>query len=121
MLAFKGGRAAPITNEYLSRLTSSGSGRVVMTASDANELSQEKDELKHGVFTYSLVEEGLKQGKADANGDGWVSFSEAFNYVSERVPEQTQQRQHPMSQSGDVRGDIILGHAGMSGGDKTAH
>jgi len=113
MLAFKGGRAAPITNEYLSRLTNSGVGRVVMTASDANELSEEKDELQHGVFTYSLVEEGLKQGKADSNGDGWVSFSEAFSYVSERVPQQTQQRQHPMSQSGSVRGDIIIGRAGI--------
>jgi uncharacterized caspase-like protein len=46
-------RRANVSGAFLERL-SQGKGRVILTASDANEVSVENDELKHGVFTYYL-------------------------------------------------------------------
>jgi uncharacterized caspase-like protein len=46
-----GGTRAHVSGAFLERL-SQGKGRVILTASDANEVSVEKEELKHGVFTY---------------------------------------------------------------------
>lgn len=71
-----GGMRASISEGFIDRIAG-GKGRVIMTASGANEVSAEKDELRHGVFTYYLVE-GLK-GKADTDRDGLVTVDEAFN------------------------------------------
>jgi uncharacterized caspase-like protein len=98
-------RRATISDNYLARL-SKAKGRVVMTASRANQVSEERDSLGHGVFTYYLLE-GLR-GKADVDGDGVVSVDEAYNYVAKRVAEATGQNQHPMKR-GDVEGQLILG------------
>jgi uncharacterized caspase-like protein len=89
----------------LERL-SQGKGRVILTASDANEVSAEKDELKHGAFTYYLLE-GLR-GKADLDGDGVIAVDELYRYVSMEVPKATGQNQHPIKK-GQITGQIILG------------
>ncbi|MGZ3569085.1 MAG: caspase family protein, partial [Thermodesulfobacteriota bacterium] len=83
-----------------------GKGRVIITASDANEVSAEKDELKHGVFTYYLLE-GLR-GKADLDGDGVITIDELYRYVSMKVPPATGQNQHPVLK-GETTGQIVLG------------
>ena len=85
-----------------------GKGRIIMTASGANEVSAEDDQLGHGVFTYYLVE-GLK-GKADADRDGFITVDEAYLYVSAKVPGATGQEQHPVKK-GTVEGNLILGIA----------
>ena len=77
-----------------------------MTASGANEVSAEKPNLKHGVFTYFLLK-GLK-GKADTDQDGLITVDEAYRYVSEHVPDATDQQQHPVKK-GAVEGQLILG------------
>jgi uncharacterized caspase-like protein len=100
-----GGTRATVSASFLERL-SQGKGRVILTASDANELSVEKDELKHGVFTYYLLE-GLR-GKADVDGDGAITVDEIYRYVSEKVPQATGQDQHPV-RKGEITGQIILG------------
>ena len=99
------GNRASISSAFLDRI-SQGSGRVILTASDANEVSVEKDELKHGVFTYYLLE-GL-QGKADLDGDGIITVDEIYRYVSMKVPQATGQDQHPVKK-GEMKGQIILG------------
>ena len=99
-----GGMRASISEAFIDRIAG-GKGRVIMTASGANEVSAEKDELGHGVFTYYLVE-GLK-GKADTDKDGVVTVDEAFNYVSRQVPTATAQEQHPVKK-GTVEGRLIL-------------
>ena len=99
-----GGMRASISEAFIDRIAG-GKGRVIMTASGANEVSAEKDELGHGVFTYYLVE-GLK-GKADTDSDGLVTVDEAFNYVSKQVPAATDQEQHPVKK-GTVEGRLIL-------------
>jgi uncharacterized caspase-like protein len=84
----------------------SGKGTIILTASGANEVSVEKDELRHGVFTYFLLE-GLG-GKADADRDDLVTVNEAYDYVSKNVPKATGQEQHPVKK-GEVEGQLILG------------
>jgi hypothetical protein len=107
-----GGRTIPVvgtrmnvSGAFLERL-SQGKGRVILTASDANEVSTEKDELKHGVFTYYLLE-GLR-GKADFDKDGVVTVDEVYRYVTIKVPQATGQDQHPVKK-GEVTGEIVLG------------
>jgi uncharacterized caspase-like protein len=79
---------------------------VIITASDANELSMERDDMKHGVFTYYLLE-GLR-GKADLDGDGVITVDEIYRYVSTKVPQATGQDQHPV-RKGETTGQIVLG------------
>ena len=100
-----GGTRAAVSGAFLERL-SQGKGRVILTASDANEVSVEKDELKHGVFTYYLLE-GLR-GQADVDGDGMITVDEIYRYVSEKVPQATGQDQHPV-RKGETTGQIVLG------------
>jgi len=98
-------RRATLSDGFLTRL-SKGKGRVVLTASRAGEVSEERDDLGHGVFTYYLLE-GLK-GKADVDGDSIVTVDEAYSYISTHVPQATGQNQHPVKK-GEVEGQLILG------------
>lgn len=98
------GVRANISDAFLDRI-SRGKGRIILTASGANEVSCENDKLKHGIFTYFLLE-GLR-GKADADQDGVVTVDEAYAYVSKHVPQATGQEQHPVKK-GTVEGRLIL-------------
>jgi uncharacterized caspase-like protein len=99
-----GGIRANISDSFLERLAG-GRGKVIITASAANEVSVEKDELQHGVFSYYLLE-GLR-GAADSDRDGAVTVDEAYRYVSEKVPRATGQEQHPVKK-GSVEGSLVL-------------
>ena len=98
------GYRANMTDAYLDRIVS-GKGRIIITASGANEVSMEKDELQHGVFTYFLLK-GLG-GVADFDKDGLVTVDEAYKYVSDTVPKATAQEQHPVKK-GAVEGQLVL-------------
>jgi hypothetical protein len=99
------GVRANVSGAFWDRL-SQGKGRMIIAASDANQVSAEKDELKHGVFTYYLLE-GLS-GKADFDGNGIITLDEIYRYVSIKVPQATGQDQHPVKK-GEMTGEIILG------------
>lgn len=99
-------RRAVVSENFLNRL-SKGKGRIVLSASKASEVSEEREDLGHGVFTYYLLE-GL-MGKADADKDGIVTVDEAYSYVTKKVPEVTGQNQHPVKK-GEVEGQLVLGH-----------
>ena len=94
-----------VSESFLTRL-SKARGRVVLTASRASEVSEEREELGHGVFTYYLLE-GLR-GKADLDGDGVITVDEVYAYVSRKVPEATGQNQHPVKK-GETEGQLVLG------------
>jgi Caspase domain len=96
---------ANISDKFLERI-SSGRGKIIITASSANEVSAEKDELQHGVFTYFLIE-GLK-GKADSDSDKIITVDEIYRYVSDKVPKATGQEQHPVKR-GSLEGELVLG------------
>jgi len=98
-------RSAPVFNKFWERI-SRGKGRVILSASSAKEVSQEMENLEHGVFTYYLLE-GLR-GKADLDGDGLIDTGEVYRYVSKKVPAATGEQQHPV-EKGEVEGQIILG------------
>jgi len=100
-----GALRAVVSEAFLARL-SNAKGRVVMTASRANEVSAELFNMRHGVFTYYLLE-GL-WGKADIDGDKMITIDEIYNYVSQKVPAATNQNQHPVKK-GEVEGQLILG------------
>ncbi len=99
------GMRATVSENFMNRI-STGKGRVIITASGANEISVEDDDLKHGVFTYYLLE-GLK-GKADFDRDGIITVDEAYTYVSNNVSIATGQAQHPVKK-GSVEGQLIMG------------
>ncbi|MGD2184849.1 MAG: caspase family protein, partial [Desulfobacterales bacterium] len=98
------GVRANISDAFLDRIAA-GRGTVIITASGANEVSAEDENLQHGVFTYYLLE-GLA-GPADADKDGLVTVDEAYLYVSTYVPRATGQEQHPVKK-GTVEGRLIL-------------
>ncbi len=104
-ISITGGMRARISDKFLDRI-SSGKGRIILTASGANEVSAEKPELKHGVFTHFLIK-GM-EGAADANHDGLVTVDEVYNYVSTEVPRETDQEQHPVKK-GTVEGQLVIG------------
>lgn len=78
------------------------SRRLMMTAADTNEFSLEDSRWGgHGVFTHFLLE--ALNGKGDANADGVITFTEAFDHVSKSVVGATQGRQNPQRAGyGDV-------------------
>jgi uncharacterized caspase-like protein len=95
---------AGISDGFLDRITG-GKGKIILTASGANEVSAENDELQHGVFTYFLIK-GL-QGLADTDNDGMITVDEVYTYVSKQVPQATHQEQHPVKK-GIVEGPLVL-------------
>lgn len=99
-------RNITISEKFLDQL--SGEGRIIITASKPDELSLETDELRHGIFTYYLAE-GLR-GKADLNGDGFVTVDELYSYVYKQVTKKARQLgggQHPLKK-GTIVGEIPL-------------
>jgi Caspase domain len=95
---------AGISDGFLDRITG-GKGKIILTASGANEVSAENDEFQHGVFTHFLLQ-GL-QGQADSDGDGLITVDEVYTYVSKQVPQATNQEQHPVKK-GIVEGPLVL-------------
>lgn len=86
-----GGKGEASTDLRLpERFVTDGRGRVVLTASRANQPSWEGDPVggmaSPSVFTSALVE-GLRTGSADTDGDGYVSVDEAYAYAYRRVIE----------------------------------
>jgi hypothetical protein len=89
-------------NVYAEKLFS-GEGRALLTSSDVNEISQEGKKWGggHGVFTWAILE-GLS-GVADVNRDKVVTTGELFDFVSQKVREQTNGRQSPRALAGTNR------------------
>jgi hypothetical protein len=79
----------------------SGEGRALLTSSDVNEFSEEGKKWGHGVFTWAILE-GLS-GTADVNRDRVVTTSELFNFVSDKVRDETNSRQNPRALPGTNR------------------
>jgi len=79
----------------------SGEGRALLTSSDVNESSEEGKKWGHGVFTWAILE-GLR-GTADVNRDRVITTSELFDFVSDKVREETNSRQNPRALPGTNR------------------
>jgi HEAT repeat protein len=96
---------ANLSDSFYERI-SKGKGRVIISSCSANEISKEDDNLQHGIFSYHMLE-GLK-GNADQDGDGIITVSELFSYISRTVPEASAQDQHPVKK-GETEGELVIG------------
>ena len=87
-----------------------GRGRVVLTASNSMEYAFEGDTLTGegtpSVFTSALVA-GLKTGDADRDRDGFVSIDELYEYLYDRIREETP-NQTPSKWTYDLQGDLVV-------------
>ena len=94
-IAMRGINKENLVNRSLLESAKDKKGRMILTASEAGELSQESKKWGggHGVFTYFLLN-GLK-GEADVNDDNIVTLGEVADFVSENVRRATKNTQHP--------------------------
>ena len=87
---------------------SEGTGRIVMSASRVDEESLESPALRHGYFTYFLLQ-ALKSGK------GNTLLSQVYDSVAQQVSERVfadGSHQHPMISRSSADADFALGVAG---------
>lgn len=114
----KGAAKAP---SFLVELDPSGTteGRVILSSSAADELSQESDEIGGSYFTHFLVS-GLR-GAGDGDGDGRVTLQELYAYLYRETTYRTAGTrsgvQHP-SYDLDLTGsgDLVLSDTQPEGG-----
>ncbi|MEP6636390.1 MAG: caspase family protein, partial [Acidobacteriota bacterium] len=79
-------RRGPMNSKGLAQLAYE-KGMYILTAAQSYQAAQEASQLGHGLLTYALVEEGLKQAAADTDPkDGEVGVREWFDYATTRVP-----------------------------------
>ncbi len=84
-----------LVNRYLQNLGTAKGGIALLTSAEAREVSREGKQWGegHGVFTHFVLE-GMR-GAADRNRDGIVTTGELFEYVRDKVKQETDYRQHP--------------------------
>lgn len=80
-------RRGPMNSKGLAQLAYE-KGMYILTAAQSYQAAQEASKFGHGFLTFALVEEGLKQNKADVEPpDGEVITREWFDYATSRVPQ----------------------------------
>ncbi|HLL76358.1 MAG TPA: caspase family protein [Pyrinomonadaceae bacterium] len=80
-------RRGPMNSKGLAQLAYE-KGMYILTAAQSFQAALEASQLGHGLLTYALVEEGLKQAAADGEPrDGTILVREWFDYATARVPE----------------------------------
>lgn len=106
-----GARANPADiNFEINKLQQVEKGMTVFASSSGEEQSYEDQVWENGAFTEAILM-GLKEGKADSDGNGIVSLHELYNYVSTEVTnivrEVKDRPQHPMLVN-DELGDVAI-------------
>lgn len=108
--AFARGLVAKADRAIGTKERLAGRGRVVLTASDSLQYAFEGDEIVGegacSIFTGALVE-GLSSGDADLNQDGNITFDELYEYVYQRVTEETP-NQIPEKWDLGVQGELLV-------------
>jgi uncharacterized caspase-like protein len=95
------------SDKMLERM-SQGTGRIVLSASQVNEESLESPALRHGYFTYFLLQ-ALKSGK------GATPLSQVYATVAQQVSALVSadgSHQHPVMSRSSADADFALGVAG---------
>lgn len=83
------------------------SGTVVISSAGGMEYAMEGGEWNNGVFTFSFLN-GIKNGKADINGDGKIMLSEMNSFVREEVFRLTNGLQQPTNRAEVMESDWQL-------------
>ena len=94
----KGTRALALdnmSNRYLKKLSETGEGRVIFTASQDGQIAVDSrfTKRKTGLFTHYLLE--ALSGVADENSDGIVSLGETIDYTTDLVEAASRGKQRP--------------------------
>jgi len=84
---------------------SRGSGAVVISAAAGKGYALESQKWNNGVFTYSILD-GIRNKKADLNGDGIITVTELKDYVSKEVERLTNGKQKPTSRRENLEYDF---------------
>jgi uncharacterized caspase-like protein len=86
---------AQVMKQYLQAIGESKKGRAWLMSAEANEVSLEDARWGggHGLFTHQLIK-GLK-GEADPGRKGLVKVGDLFDFVYNRVIEESGHKQHP--------------------------
>jgi WD40 repeat protein/uncharacterized caspase-like protein len=80
-------RRGPMNSKGLAQLAYE-KGMYILTAAQSFQAAQEASQLGHGLLTYALVNEGLRQAVADREPkDGTILVREWLDYATSRVPE----------------------------------
>lgn len=80
-------RRGPMNSKGLAQLAYE-KGISVLTAAQSYQAAREVSKLGHGLLTYVLVEEGLRQAAADADPkDNQILLHEWLDYATRRVPQ----------------------------------
>lgn len=87
--------SASLTDDLVRDLVTEENGLIVMCSSTGREFSLENNEYRHSNFTQALIE-GLS-GKAARTGDAAVYLHQLDSYVTDRVKQLSQGRQHPVT------------------------
>jgi len=99
-----GGRTKATDNNRLVRDLQSNS-TVIFTSSKGNQFSQERPELKHGVFTYAILQ-GLRGEAFPENGN--ITMMSLQLYVSRKVKELTDNVQEPTTSTPEGFSDFFI-------------
>ena len=100
------------SSQMLNRM-SEGTGRIVISASRVDEESLESPTLKHGYFTYFLLQ-ALKAGK------GNTPLSQVYDSVAQQVSARVSAdgaHQHPVMSKSAADADFALGMGGVESRD----
>ncbi len=85
-------RRGPMNSKGLAQLAYE-KGMFILTASQSYEVAFESQALQHSYLNFALIEEALKEGKADSEpSDGNVMLREWLNYAVQRVPSMRQEQ-----------------------------
>ncbi len=80
-------RRGPMNSKGLAQLAYE-KGMYILTAAQSFQAALEASQLGHGLLTYALVDEGLRQAAADKEPkDGAVMVREWLDYATNRVPQ----------------------------------
>ncbi|HEV8485431.1 MAG TPA: caspase family protein [Blastocatellia bacterium] len=79
-------RRGPMNTRGLAQLAYE-KGMYILTASQSDEVAFESEKLKHSYLAYALLEDGIKKGLADLDGDRQILLQEWFAYATEHVPQ----------------------------------
>lgn len=91
----RGMRGSNMINRYLQRLSETGEGRAIFTATQIGQTAVEKRLRGEnmGLFTHYLLE--ALSGAADENRDGIVTLGEAIDYTTDLVSAVSRGKQRP--------------------------
>jgi WD40 repeat protein len=97
-------RRGPMNSKGLAQLAYE-KGMYILTAAQSYQAALEASRIGHGYLTYALVEEGLRQGKADRQPqDKQIVLREWLDYATERVPQMQEEKLKETPQVKDQQG-----------------